>query len=77
MDAYTQVLGDKHPGALGKPGAEVWGEIWDEIAALSPSFTGNLASGHAGTYTDSGGGRRVNFSGIEHFTVTTGGGNSS
>jgi PAS domain S-box-containing protein len=33
-DAYRHVLGAKHPAALGSPGREVWGEIWDEIAPM-------------------------------------------
>ncbi len=33
-DAYRHVLGGKHPAALGRPGAEVWSEIWPEIAPL-------------------------------------------
>jgi len=33
-DAYSSVLGRKHPDALGKPGADVWGEIWPQIAPL-------------------------------------------
>ncbi len=36
-DAYTRVLGAKHPRALGRRGAEVWSEIWGEIA---PMFAG-------------------------------------
>jgi PAS domain S-box-containing protein len=35
-DGYRHVLGSKHPGSLGRPGAEVWSEIWGEIA---PMFT--------------------------------------
>ena len=31
-DAYSTVLGAKHPRALGRPGREVWSEIWSEIA---------------------------------------------
>src|SRR5688500_11135658 len=28
-DAYRQSIGsDRHPGCLGRPGREVWGEIW-------------------------------------------------
>src|SRR5689334_21034222 len=30
-DAYTRVLGAKHPHALGRPGSEVWHEIWPTI----------------------------------------------
>lgn len=34
-DAYRPVLGStKHPQALGKPGPEVWPEIWDSIGPL-------------------------------------------
>ncbi|HEX2190640.1 MAG TPA: ATP-binding protein, partial [Longimicrobiaceae bacterium] len=33
-DAYRRVLGFKHPEALGRPGAEVWAEIWDEVAPM-------------------------------------------
>jgi len=34
-DAYRPILGDKHPGVLGKPLREVWGEIFDELGPLS------------------------------------------
>jgi PAS domain-containing protein len=30
-DEYIDFLGPKHPAALGRPGAEVWAEIWDVI----------------------------------------------
>lgn len=33
-DAYRQVLGSKHPWALGRSGPDVWAEIWDEIAPV-------------------------------------------
>ncbi len=33
-DSYSVVLGSKHPHALGRPGREVWSEIWSEIAPL-------------------------------------------
>jgi signal transduction histidine kinase len=33
-DGYRHVLGDKHPGALGRRGTEVWHEIWPEIAPM-------------------------------------------
>jgi PAS domain S-box-containing protein len=33
-DAYRAVLGTKHPSSLGRPGHEVWGEIWPEIAPM-------------------------------------------
>jgi PAS domain S-box-containing protein len=34
-DAYRPVLGAKHPRALGRPGREVWAEIWP---AVEPMF---------------------------------------
>ncbi len=33
-DAYRPMLGQKHPRALGAPGREVWGEIWDVIGPM-------------------------------------------
>jgi PAS domain S-box-containing protein len=33
-DAYAQVLGGKHPAALGHPFREVWSEIWDGLKPL-------------------------------------------
>jgi len=33
-DEYRAMLGPKHPGALGVPGAVVWSEIWDTIAPM-------------------------------------------
>jgi PAS domain S-box-containing protein len=33
-DAYTAVLGDKHPASLGRPGPQVWSEIWDVIEPM-------------------------------------------
>lgn len=33
-DAYRAVLGNKHPGALGRPGPEVWAEIWPQIRGM-------------------------------------------
>ncbi len=41
-DGYRRVLGVKHPAALARPGAEVWSEIWDELA---PMFAGIAAGG--------------------------------
>src|SRR5215510_7346777 len=40
-DEYRQILGpEKHPAALGQPGAVVWAEIWDVIGPmLSQVFT--------------------------------------
>lgn len=33
-DAYAEILGNKHPAALGKRFQEVWSEIWDDIHPL-------------------------------------------
>jgi len=30
-DRYTPVLGTKHPASLGKPGAELFPEVWDQV----------------------------------------------
>ncbi|MFI9383418.1 SpoIIE family protein phosphatase [Kutzneria sp. NPDC052558] len=46
-DAYLPLLGSKHP-ALGKPGREVWTEIWHIIG---PMLDGVLATGEA-TWSD-------------------------
>ncbi|HET7307343.1 MAG TPA: ATP-binding protein [Gammaproteobacteria bacterium] len=34
-DSYVPILGDKHPGALGKPLAELFAEIWDEFGSIA------------------------------------------
>lgn len=31
-DAWSSIPGPRHPAALGRPGAEVWADIWDVIA---------------------------------------------
>ncbi|OCB39765.1 histidine kinase [Mycobacterium malmoense] len=33
-DAYAQILGDKHPAALGCPADQVWWEIWQQISPM-------------------------------------------
>jgi PAS domain S-box-containing protein len=33
-DAYAEILGKKHPWALGRPCKEVWSEIWDVIGPM-------------------------------------------
>ena len=33
-DGYREMIGDKHPAALGSPMAVVWAEIWDDVGAL-------------------------------------------
>ena len=47
-DAYRAVLGAKHPRALGRPGSEVWAEIWPEIA----SNFANVRNGGPATYAE-------------------------
>jgi signal transduction histidine kinase len=39
-DAYREVLGSKHPDALGRLGAEVWAEIWEEVAPMFEQLRG-------------------------------------
>lgn len=36
-DGYAPILGARHPDALGRPTAEVWPELWGEIAPLIDS----------------------------------------
>lgn len=43
-DAWSPILGGKHPWALGRPAREVWPEIWDTIG---PQFDQVLTSGVA------------------------------
>ena len=43
-DAYIQILGDKHPAALGRRGRFVWWDIWEPI---SPMLASVIASGEA------------------------------
>ena len=45
-DAWRPIVGDKHPRSLGRPGREVWSEIWDDIG---PELAGVLATGE-GTF---------------------------
>jgi signal transduction histidine kinase len=47
-DAYSQILAEKHPWALGRPCAEVWSEIWDVIG---PMLRGVVDSAQA-TWSD-------------------------
>jgi len=43
-DTYAEILGAKHPWALGRPCREVWSEIWNVIA---PMFDAVTATGEA------------------------------
>ncbi|HTV21462.1 MAG TPA: ATP-binding protein [Polyangiaceae bacterium] len=47
-DAWSPILGSKHPWALGRPAVEVWPEIWDAIA---PLFEKVMTHGEA-TYSE-------------------------
>ena len=47
-DAYRRVLGAKHPRALGRPGAQVWSEIWTDI---EPIFE-RIRQGGVGEYAE-------------------------
>uniref|UniRef100_A0A832H6U3 histidine kinase n=1 Tax=Oscillatoriales cyanobacterium SpSt-402 TaxID=2282168 RepID=A0A832H6U3_9CYAN len=47
-DAWQPILGNKHPQALCKPGAQVWAEIWDIVGIQLHSV---LATGKA-TWSD-------------------------
>src|SRR3712207_6730776 len=48
-NAWRPIVGDKHPWALGRPGREVWSEIWDDIG---PELAGVLATGEGTFHTD-------------------------
>ena len=41
-DAWAPIPAERHPAALGKPGAEVWPEIWDVVG---PQFAQVIATG--------------------------------
>ena len=44
-DAYLSIVGGKHPRALGRPIAEVWHELWDDIGEmLELAMTGRDAT---------------------------------
>lgn len=47
-DAYSQSIGpERHPGSLGQPGRQVWGEIWDIIGPqIDQVMTGRGATWH-------------------------------
>jgi signal transduction histidine kinase/DNA-binding response OmpR family regulator len=44
-EAYRPLLGSKHPGAMGQPAAECWGEVWGELGPLTTEvFRGSEAT---------------------------------
>ena len=47
-DPYKSIIGGKHPWALGRPTAEVWREIWDDIGPMLDT----AMTGDQGTYVE-------------------------
>ncbi len=45
-DAYAPIFGKKHPGALGRPFAEVWSDIWPQIRPLVDETIAGRGSWH-------------------------------
>ncbi len=43
-EAYIEILGERHPAALGQPGHQVWWDIWDSIG---PMLAGVVSTGEA------------------------------
>src|SRR5512140_1217489 len=41
-DGYLPMVGEKHPWSLGRPGREVWSEIWDIVG---PMLDGVMTTG--------------------------------
>jgi PAS domain S-box-containing protein len=47
-DPYKSIIGGKHPWALGRPTADVWREIWDDIGPMLDT----AMHGDQGTYVE-------------------------
>ncbi|HEY6297812.1 MAG TPA: ATP-binding protein, partial [Streptosporangiaceae bacterium] len=47
-DGYIPFLGDKHPAALGRAGAEVWWDIWDVVGPM----LGSVVRSGVATWSD-------------------------
>ena len=43
-DAYSLILGKKHPNALGAPFREAWNDIWDEVGPIADRAFANQPS---------------------------------
>jgi signal transduction histidine kinase/CheY-like chemotaxis protein len=43
-EPYSEILGDKHPAALGRPFQEIWSEIWHDVGPLADRAMGGEAS---------------------------------
>lgn len=46
-EAYAPTIGDKHPGALGRPACEGWAELWDDLGPLLRSVLDSGETIHA------------------------------
>ncbi|MFC4067938.1 SpoIIE family protein phosphatase [Actinoplanes subglobosus] len=49
-DAYAGVLGGKHPGFLGRPGRDLWAEVWDVLHELFDGVIAGDRSFYAGDH---------------------------
>src|SRR5262247_1603969 len=47
-DPYKEIVGGKHPSALGQPAAVVWRDIWNEIGPMLETAMGGVE----GTYVE-------------------------
>ncbi|MCW2699248.1 MAG: Serine phosphatase RsbU, regulator of sigma subunit [Blastococcus sp.] len=43
-DAYAPLLGQRHPGALGAPAAQVWSDIWADIGGMAAEVCAGRAT---------------------------------
>lgn len=46
-ESYAPTIGDKHPRALGRPAAEGWAELWDDLGPLLQSVLDTGETVHA------------------------------
>ena len=44
-DAWSVIPAERHPGALGRPAAEVWSDIWDVVGPQMLEVA-NVGDGH-------------------------------
>jgi signal transduction histidine kinase/PAS domain-containing protein/ActR/RegA family two-component response regulator len=45
-DDYAEILGTKHPAALGRPFADIWAEIWSDVGPLAERALAGEATFH-------------------------------
>lgn len=43
-DSYAEVLGDKHPNAMGQRFQDIWSEIWDDVGPIADRALAGVAS---------------------------------